>query len=155
MWKQSKAIIILVLIVGGGYGGHMLDRYIKVEKDSAKRAAEVIRPRQGDDDVAEFGYIYSMRDEVFLRDDNKVNLVWFIKVPETGARYSCQYEYGFPKFRTGDDVRVIRPKDLVQEAGYGYIIGLRDKVTDRVAEVWVNDEEQLEMDMPEPDLPEP
>lgn len=28
MWKQYKGIIILALIVGTGYGGHMLDRYM-------------------------------------------------------------------------------------------------------------------------------
>ena len=72
--------------------------------------ARVIHPRQDDDDVAEIGYIYSMRDEVFLKQENRVNLVWFVKVPATGARYSCGYEYGFPDFRTGDDVRIIHPR---------------------------------------------
>jgi len=55
MWKQYKGIIILGLIVGAGYGGHMLYRYMKIREDSAKRAAEVVRPRLDDDDVAEFG----------------------------------------------------------------------------------------------------
>jgi hypothetical protein len=155
MWKQYKGIIILALIVGAGYGGHMLYRYTKIRKDSAMRAAQVVRPKQDDDDVAEIGYIYSMRDEVFLRDENRVNLVWFIKVPATGARYSCSYERGFPDFRKGDDVRIIRQKNLEDEAGYGYVVGLHDKLTGKAALVYVNDEEQLEMDMPEPDPPEP
>jgi hypothetical protein len=155
MWKQYKGIIILALIVGAGYGGHMLYRYTKIRKDSANRAAEVVRPRQGENDVVEIGYIYSMRDEVFLRDDNRVNLVWFIKIPATGERYSCSYEQGFPDFRKGDDVRIIRPKNLGDGAGFGYVVGLHGKLTGKTTLVWVIDEEELEMDMPEPDLPEP
>jgi len=89
------------VIVGAGYGGHLLYRYVKVEQDVARRAAEVIRPRMDDDDVAEIGYIYSMRDEIYLREAPEKNLVWFIKVPATGVRYSCQYEYGFPDFHQG------------------------------------------------------
>jgi hypothetical protein len=155
MWKQYKGIIILALIVGTGYGGHMLYRYTKIRQDSAKRSARVIHPRQDDDDVAEIGYIYSMRDEVFLKQENRVNLVWFVKVPATGARYSCGYEYGFPDFRTGDDVRIIHPKNLEDESGPGYVVGLHEKLTGKAAQVWVIDEEQLEMDMPEPDPPDP
>jgi len=39
--------------------------------------------------------------------------------------------------------------------GYGYVVGLHEKLTGKAALVWVIDEEQLEMDMPEPDPPEP
>ena len=155
MWKQYKSVIILALIGGAGYGVHIFYRYVKIREDSAKRAAEVVRPRMSDDDVAEFGYVYSMRDEIFLRDENRVNLVWFIKVPATGARYSCSYERGFPDFRKGDDIRIIRPKNLEDDAGYGCVVGLHEKLTGKSALVWVIDEEQLEMDMPEPDPPEP
>jgi hypothetical protein len=152
MWKQYKAIIVLVLVAGAGYGSHMLYRYKKISEDSANRAAEVVQPKQDDDEIAEIGYIYSMRDEIFLRDENRVNLVWFIKVPTSGARYSCSYEHGFPDFRKGDDVRIIRPRNLEDGAGYGYVVGLHEKLTGKAALVWVNDEEQMEMDMPEPDL---
>ena len=154
MWRQYKGVIIIGLIVGAGYGGHLLYRYIKVEQDVHRRAAVVIRPRMDDDDVAEIGYIYSMRDEIYLRDVPEKNLVWFIKVPATGVRYSCQYEYGFPDFRKGDDVRIIHPKDLSEMSGEGYVIGLHEKLAGKVALANINDEEQLEMDMPEPDPPE-
>jgi hypothetical protein len=145
---------ILALIGGAGYGGHMLYRYMKIRADAAKRAAVVVRPKVDEEDIAEVGYVYQMRDEVFLREENQVNLVWFIKVPSTGSKFSCSYHGGFPDFKQGDDVRIIRPKDQ-SEAGYGYIVGLHDKLTGKAAEVWVNDEDQLEMDMPEPDPPEP
>lgn len=125
----------------------MLRRYVKIRADSAKRAAEVVRPLQHDDDVAEIGYIYSMRDEVFLRDENQVNLIWFVKVPATGARYSCSYERGFADFRKGDDVKIIRPNNVEDEAGNGYVVGLRERLTGKAALVWVIDEEQLEMDL--------
>jgi hypothetical protein len=151
MWKQYKAIIILVLVVGGGYGGHMLYRYMKIREDSAKRAAQIVQPRLDDDDAGEVGYIYSMRNELFLRDDDRVNLVWFIKVPVTGARYSCSYERGFSDFRKGDDVTIIRPRNVEGEADYGYVVGLHDNLRGKVALVWVIDEEQLEMEIPEPD----
>jgi len=145
----------LGLIVGAGYGGHLLYRYVKVQRDVARRAAVVIHPKIDDDDVAEIGYIYSMRDEIYSREAPEKNLVWFIKVPVTGARYSCQYEYGFPDFKKGDDVRIIRPKDLTDGSGDGYVIGLHEKLTGKAALVNVNDEEQLEMDMREPDPQEP
>src|ERR1700733_8248239 len=125
----------------------MLYRYMKIRADSAKRASIVIRPEAEDDDVAEVGYVHEMRDEIFLRDDNQVNLVWFIKVPATGGRYSCSYEEGFPGFWTGDDVKIIRPKD---EAGDGYIVGLHGKLTGKAALVWVIDEDELDIDL-EPD----
>jgi hypothetical protein len=127
-------------------------RYMKIRADSAKRAAVMVRD---DDDVAEIGYVYDMRDEVFLRDDSQVNLVRFIKVPATGARYSCSYEEGFPDFRKGDDVRIIRPKDLIDGSGYGYVVGLHEKLIGKVALVSVNDLEELEMDMEPPNPPEP
>jgi hypothetical protein len=146
MWRRYKGIIVLALTVGVGYGGHMLYRYTKIMSDSAKRAAAIVHPKEDEDSASEIGYIYEMRDELFLRDDNSVNLVWFIKVPATGSRYSCSYDNGFADFRRGDDVRLIRPKDLKSESGYGYIIGLHEKVTGRAARVWVNDEEELEMD---------
>jgi hypothetical protein len=133
MWKQNKGIIILVLIVGTGYGVHMLYRYLKIRRDSAKRAAEVVRLKLDENDVTEIGYISSMRDEVFLRDENRVNLVWFVKVPATGAEYSCSYEYGFPDFRQGDDVTIIHPQNVGDEAGYGYIVGLHYKLTGKAA----------------------
>lgn len=154
MWRQYKGIIVLGLIVVAGYGGHMLYRYMKIRTDSAKRAVVVVRPKQDEDDVAEVGYIYEMRDETFLRDENQVNLVWFIKVPATGSRFSCSYDHGFPDFKQGDDVRIIRPKDQ-SEAGYGYVVGLHEKLTGKAALVWVIDEDELGMNMPEPDPPEP
>jgi hypothetical protein len=150
MWKQNKAIIILALIAGIGYGSHMLNRYSKIRQDSTKRAAKVVQPKEDDDDVAEIGYISSMRDEVFLRKENRVNLVWFVKVPATGAEYSCSYENGFADFRKGDAVRIIRPKDVSDEAGFGYIVGLHYKLTGKAALVWVIDEDNLELDLPDP-----
>src|SRR5258708_24028258 len=155
MWGQNKGIMIVALIVGAGYGGELLYRYVKVEQDVARRAAVVIRPKLDDDDVSEIGYVYSMRDEIYLREAPEKNLVWFIKVPATGARYSCQYEYGSPDFRKGDDVRIIHPKDVTDGSGEGYVVGLHEKLMGKVALVNINDEEQLEMDMPEPDPEEP
>lgn len=129
----------------------MLYRYTKIREDSAKRAADVVRPRQDDEDVAEVGYIYSMRDELFLRDDNQINLVWFVEVPATGARYSCSYERGFPNFRKGDDVRIIHSKNVEDESSFGYVVGLHEKLSGKAALVWVIDEEQLEIDALEPE----
>jgi hypothetical protein len=154
MWGPYKGVIIVGLIIGAAYGGHLLYRYVKVEQDVTRRAAVVVRIKTDDDDVAEIGYIYEMRDEIYLREMPEKNLIWFIKVPATGARYSCQYEYGFPDFRKGDDVRIIRPKDLTDGSGSGYVIGLHEKLTGKIALVNINDEEQLELDMPEPDGPD-
>jgi hypothetical protein len=124
----------------------MFNRYMKIRADSEKRAAAVVQPREDTDSVSEIGYVYSMRDEMFLRDDNRVNLVWFIKIPATGDRYSCSYERGFPSFKVGDDVRVIRPRNVASDAGYGYIAGLHENLRGKVALVWVIDVDALEMD---------
>jgi hypothetical protein len=132
----------------------MLYRYTKIRADSEKRATAVVYPKEDEDSVSEIGYIYSMRDEVFLRDENQVNLVWFIKVPATGNRYSCSYERGFPEFRIGDDVRIIRPKDMESDAGYGYVVGLHEKISGKAALTWIVDENQLDMDIGPPDPPE-
>jgi predicted alpha/beta-fold hydrolase len=43
MWRQNIGVIVLALILGLSYGGHMLYRYLKIRADSAKRAAAVIR----------------------------------------------------------------------------------------------------------------
>ena len=103
------------------------------------RAAQAVTPTQSDDDAAEFGYIHSMRDELFLLDDNQINLVWFVKVPASGELFSCSYARGFPDFRRGNDVKLIRRK-----AGYGYIVGLHDKLEGEAAEVWVINEMDIE-----------
>ena len=153
MWQRYKPIILIAVIVGAGYGIHMLIRYMKIRADSEKRAAVLVQPKEDEESVSEIGYIYSIRDEVFLRDDNQVNLVWFIKVPATGNRYSCSYEQGFPEFRVGDDVRIVRPKDVASDAGYGYVTGLHGKISGKSALVWVIDEEELEMDI-EPEGPQ-
>jgi hypothetical protein len=48
------------------------------------------------------GYIYAMRDELFLKDDNTVNLVWFVKIPATGERYSIFVLVGTRLFAVQD-----------------------------------------------------
>lgn len=154
MWREHKGLIILGLIVSAGYGTHLLYRYVKVEQDAARRSAVVVQPKVLDSDVAEIGYIYSMRDEIFLREAPEKNLVWFIKVPETGTRYSCQYQYGVPDFKQGDDVRIIHARDLTDGSDDGYVIGLHGKLTGKVALVNIADEEELEMDI-EPETPDP
>jgi hypothetical protein len=147
MWQRNKPLIIVVLLAAAGYGVYMLTRYVKIREDSARRAAETVHPKEDDESVSEVGYVYSMRDEVFLQKDNRVNLVWFIKVPATGNRYSCSYEGGFPEFRVGDDVRIIRPKDVATDAGYGYVMGLHERISGKAALVWVIDEDELEVDI--------
>jgi len=37
-------------------------------------------------------------------------------------------------------VRIIRPKNLEDEAGFGYVVGLHEKLTGKAALVWVIDE---------------
>ena len=72
--------------------------------------------------------------------------MWFIKVPGTGERYSCSWDRGFSGFKKDDDVRLIRPKDVMTESGYGYIVGLHDKLQGKVSLANVNDLETLEIE---------
>jgi hypothetical protein len=147
VWQRYKPIIVLAIFAGAGYGLYILYRYIEVERDLGKRSASIVQPKVDEDSVSEIGYIYSMRDELFLKEDNTINLVWFIKIPATGERYSCSWERGFSEFRTGDDVRLIRPRDVSMEAGDGYIVGLHDRRTGKASLVWVIDVESLELDL--------
>jgi hypothetical protein len=142
VWQLDRAFIPLLVIVAG-YGLYMLIRYVKVETDLNRRSAIIVHPRKDEGSVLEIGYIYSMRDEIFLRDDNRINLVWFVRVPATGKRYSCSFDRGFSEFRTGDDVVIVRPSDL-SEGGYGYVTGLHEKVTGKSVLVWVIDEDDLD-----------
>jgi hypothetical protein len=154
VWDRHKPIIVLALVGVASYGLYMLYRYIQVERDLSKRSEAVVEARVDDNSVSEIGYIYAMRDELFLRDDNTINLVWFVKVPATGERYSCVWDGGFSRFKTGDDVQLIRPRDVSEEAGYGYVTGLHDQLRGKSSSVWVNDEESLELDLePEPEYP--
>lgn len=150
VWKRHKPIIVLAILAAAGYGLYMLYRYLQVESDLSERSASIVQPKVDDDSVSEIGYIYQMRNELFPKDDNKINLVWFVKIPATGERYSCSWERGFSEFKTGDDVQLIRPKGLITEAGFGYIVGLHDERRGKASLVWVIDEETLEMDL-EPD----
>lgn len=143
--KRYQGLFILAFVGGAIYGAYMLYRYIKVETDLKRRSAVTIHAEVDNQSVEEFGYIYSKRDELFLKDDNTENLVWFIDVPQTGARYSCSFEEGFSKFKVGDNVRLIRPKDTDDEAGYGYVVGLYYKETGKAAAVWVIDEANLDI----------
>jgi hypothetical protein len=118
----------------------------RLEDDLNRRSSSVVHAVMDDDSVSEIGYIYSMRDELFLNGDNTINLVWFIKVPATGERFSCSWERGFSGFKKGDDVRLIRAKDVMSESGYGYVIGLHDKLEGKTSLVNVNDEESLELE---------
>jgi hypothetical protein len=96
MRRQYKGVTLLDLLIGAGYGGHMLYRYMKTRADSAKRAGVIVHPMQNDDDVAEIGYIYSMRDEVFLRDENQVNLVGSSKCQQREAVFPTPTTAAFP-----------------------------------------------------------
>ena len=146
MWKKYNPIVLLVIVVAAGYGAYMLYRYIQVASDLSKRSESIVRPEIGENDVSEIGYIYQMRNELFLKDDNTINLVWFVKIPATGEIYSCSWERGFSQFKTGDDVRLIRPKDLIKDgAGYGYIIGLHWELSGKTSLVWVVDNEYDEL----------
>lgn len=147
VWQRFKPIIVIAITVGAGYGAYMLHLYIQVERDLRTRSASVVQTPVTSNTVSEIGYIYSMRDELFLHDDNTINLVWFIKVPASGERYSCSWERGFSGFKTGDDVLLIRPKTLTPDSDYGYVVGLHDQLEDKVSLVSLADEESLEMDL--------
>jgi hypothetical protein len=69
MWQRNKPIIVILVFAVAGYGIYMLDRYMKIRADSERRAAVVVYPKVDDESVSEIGYIYSMRDEVFLREE--------------------------------------------------------------------------------------
>ncbi len=147
MSQRYKPIIVLAVLAGAVYGVYVLYRYIQVERDLSKRSTTVVQAGLDDDSISEIGYIYAMRNDLFLKDDNTINLVWFVKIPATGQQYSCSWQRGFSEFRTGDDVKLIRPRNVSAEAGYGYVVGLHETRANKVSSVWVIDVESLELNL--------
>ena len=127
-------LIGLVVCIAMAYGGYRLRNHLKIQWELERRSAIIVRPKVGDGDTSDFGYIYSMRRDTPVHDD-ELNLVWFVVVPTTNVHYSCSYEAGFPDFKTGDSVRLIHTKSD-EDADEGYIIGLHDNEQGKVTEVW-------------------
>ncbi|MFZ0392262.1 MAG: hypothetical protein WBX09_09535 [Terracidiphilus sp.] len=141
--------LVVILIVGlpVAYCVHLYDNYRKIQADLRRNSQRVVQPSVDDTSVSEIGYIFSIRRDTYIRE-GRLNLVWFIAVPETGSRYSCSYEAGFPDFKVGDGVRIIHKKDDVDNVDFtGYIIGLHEKEQGKTTEVWALDLDELEMDL--------
>ena len=84
MSQRYKPIIVLAVLAGAVYGVYVLYRYIQVERDLSKRSTTVVQAGLDDDSISEIGYIYAMRNDLFLKDDNTINLVWFVRIPGHG-----------------------------------------------------------------------
>jgi hypothetical protein len=132
--SKPRLLIGFVVCAALTYAGYVVRNHLKIQRYLDKKSAIVVHPKVGETDVSELGYIYSMRRDNPIHDD-ELNLVWFVVVPATNVHYSCSYEAGFPDFKTGDSVRLIHTKSD-DEGDYGYIIGLHDKEQGRVTEVW-------------------
>jgi len=127
-------LIGLVVCIGLIYGGYRLKNHLKVQRELERKSAIVVHPKVGEGDASDLGYIYSMRRDTPIHDD-ELNLVWFVVVPATNVHYTCSYEAGFPDFKVGDSVRLIHTKSD-DDADYGYIIGLHDDEQGKATEVW-------------------
>jgi len=135
-------------IICGGlyYGVHLALNYQKVHAEIREKASYPVKPKVEDGSISETGYIFSMRRETSIQDAN-FNLVWFISVPATGARYSCQYGGGYQDFKIGDGVTLIHPKsDEDSVDSPSYIVGLHDDEQRKASLIYVNNLEELELE---------
>jgi hypothetical protein len=120
MPKAQKQLLIGCLICASLiYAGYKIRNYVRIQKYLAEKSATVVNPKIGENDALDLAYIYSMRRDTAIHDD-ELNLVWFVVVPSTNVLYSCSYEAGFPEFKAGDSVRLIHTKSN-GEGDYGYI----------------------------------
>jgi len=131
---QVRLLIGLVVCAALFYAGYKVRNHLRIQRYLNRQSAIVVHPKIGDTDASDFGYIYSMRRDTPIHDD-ELNLVWFVVVPATNVHYSCSYHAGFPDFRTGDSVRLIHTTSE-DEGDYGYIVGLHDAEHGKVTEVW-------------------
>jgi hypothetical protein len=44
-------------------------------------------------------------------------------------------------------VRIIRPKDVESNAGFGFIVGLHEQISGKAALAWMIDEDELDLDI--------
>lgn len=138
------AAVVLIVCIPYAYAIHLYRNYAGIQTNLRERAALTVHAAVGADSVSEVGYIFSMRRETYIRK-GRFNLVWFIAVPATGARYSCSYESGFQNFKVGDGVTVIHTKADIDTGDYeGYIIGLHHEEQGKVAGVWALDLDGLD-----------
>jgi hypothetical protein len=143
---QLRLLIGLAVCAALIYAGYKVRNHLKIQRYLDKKSAIVVHPKVGENDASDFGYIYSMRRDTPIHDD-ELNLVWFVVVPATNVHYTCSYEAGFPDFKTGDSVKLIHTKSD-DEGDYGYIIGLHDKEQGQVTEVWNFDLDSAMLDVP-------
>jgi hypothetical protein len=139
--------LFIVLVFGGVgyYSVHLIKNYRHIHQDIHDKAAQVIHPVFEDGDISEIGYIYEMHRENYILD-NRWTLAWFIAIPATGVKYSCQYEGGYQDFKVGDGVRIMRkPVDFQNEGESVYIVGLHDEQQGKASIAWTNDLEVLGM----------
>jgi hypothetical protein len=139
--------VVVVIALPCAYGIHLYKNYVKIQRELHEKSSRIVRPEVDDESVSEIGYVYSMRRETYIRE-GRLNLVWFIAVPSENTRWSCSYQAGFPDFKVGDGVKIIHKRSDVDTVDYsGYVIGLHDKEQGKVTDVWVLDEDELEMDI--------
>ena len=143
---QLRLLIGFAVCAALIYAGYKVRNHLKIQRYLDKKSAIVVHPKVGENDASDFGYIYSMRRDTPIHDD-ELNLVWFVVVPATNVHYTCSYEAGFPDFKTGDSVKLIHTKSD-DEGDYGYIIGLHDKEQGKVTEVWNFDLDSAMLDVP-------
>ena len=146
MPKLTPGLITFAVICASAfYGIHLWRNYQGIENKSSKLRAVSVRPDIDSGSVSEIGYIFDVRRENHIRDGYR-NLVWFIAVPGSGGRFSCQYVSGVDDFQVGDGVTFIHNTAHSDEGEYGYIVGLHDKRKGKVTLVSTNDLDDIEFD---------
>lgn len=131
--KRKKSLLIsitvLVIITGTllGYSWH------NIQTDTRVREQKVDDPHVDEDSVSEIGYIYQVRREMRLWHGRR-DIAWWVKVPTTNRIYYCDWMTGYPGFEHDDAVMFIHPRED-DEYGYGYIVGLHDRLKGRSAAV--------------------
>lgn len=131
-------LIVISLVIYWSCG------YYRIERYSAEKEKQIVKPQVYKDSISEIGYIYDLKIINDLWEGEKT-IVWFVKIPKTNKIYSCHWDYGFSYFKKDDAVILIHYNGTDDDnADYsGYIIGMHEKIKGKSASVNAVDVEDL------------
>jgi hypothetical protein len=69
----------------------------QMQMDTRTRENGYVVPRVAEDQVREIGYIYDLR-VTRKWSERKKEIMWWVKVPQTGKINSCSWEYSYSGF---------------------------------------------------------
>jgi hypothetical protein len=128
-----SGLVLLMLTIIGVFA---IYAYYGIKNDFATRANRIVKPKIVAGTVVTTGCITDAKKTHSIRT-RKVRLVWWVDVPTQKKIYVCEWRYGFPGFKKGDEVLLVlkaEKKDTSSEFR-GYIISKQGNIMERASSV--------------------